>query len=168
MKSIIGVLVIAFFFLVFVHPAQAQQPKKIPRVAYLNPGFPSTGPLRIEAFLQGLRERGYIDGQDIIIEYRYAERKRDRYLTLAADLVNLKVDVIVTLGSTATRAVKETTSTIPIVMANDPDPVGNQLARRVGCGAVGPGHPVTRLDEGGADGDLFRVFCSWAGGLCGV
>ena len=74
-------------------------------------------PARIEAFRQGLRELGYVEGKNIVIEYRYAEGKLDRLPALAAELVRLKVDVIVTAGPTATRAAKEATVTIPIVMA---------------------------------------------------
>jgi putative ABC transport system substrate-binding protein len=103
-------------------PALAQQPTKIPRIAYLN-----TAPLsaRIDAFRQGLREIGYVEGKNIIIEYRSAEGKLDRLPALAAELVRLKVNVIVTGGSTATRPAREATVTIPIVMTQDSDPVGN-------------------------------------------
>ena len=74
--------------------ALAQQPKKIPRIGFLNALFPTTNPARIEAFRQGLRDFGYVEGKNIIIEYRYAERKVDRLPTLAAELVRLKVDFI--------------------------------------------------------------------------
>ncbi len=80
---------------------------------------------RTEAFRQGLRELGYVEGKNIVIEWRSAEGKLDRLPALAAELVRLKVDVIVTGGPTATRAAKEATSTIPIVMTQDSDPVGN-------------------------------------------
>ena len=99
--------------------AEAQQPTKIPRIGYLGGASPSTNPARIEAFRQGLRELGYVEGKNIVIEWRYAEGKLDRLPALAAELVRLKVDVIVTAGPTATRAAKEATSTIPIVMAQD-------------------------------------------------
>ena len=79
--------------------------------------MPSTDPTRIEAFRQGLRELGYVEGKNIVIEYRYAEGKLDRLPALAAELVRLKVDVIVTRGPAPTRAAKEATVTIPIVMA---------------------------------------------------
>ena len=74
--------------------ALAQQPKKIPRIGFLNALFPTTNPARIGAYRQGLRDIGYVEGKNIIIEYRYAERKVDRLPTLAAELVRLKVDVI--------------------------------------------------------------------------
>ena len=101
---------------------EAQQPAKIRRIGYLGGSF-LVG--RAEAFRQGLRELGYIEEKNIVIEFRYTEGKIDRYPELAAELVRLKSDVIVTGGSTLTRAVKEATSTIPIVMANDSDPVSN-------------------------------------------
>jgi len=105
--------------------ATAQQPTKIPRIGYLAVSSPSTNPHRTEAFRQGLRELGYVEGKNIVIEYRHAEGKLDRLPALAAELVRLKVDVIVTGGTTATRAAKEATNTIPIVMAQDGDPVGD-------------------------------------------
>jgi putative ABC transport system substrate-binding protein len=80
---------------------------------------------RTEAFRQGLRELGYVEGKNIVIEYRYAEGKLERVPALAAELVHLKVDVIVTAAATPTRAAKGATVTIPIVMTNDNDPVGN-------------------------------------------
>src|SRR5512132_3050016 len=103
--------------------AEAQQPKKVPRIGYLGATSRSTNPARIEAFRQGLRELGYIDGKNIVIEYRWSEAKSDRLPPLAAELARLKVDVIVTGGPAATRSAKQATSTIPIIMAYDDDPV---------------------------------------------
>jgi putative tryptophan/tyrosine transport system substrate-binding protein len=103
--------------------AHAQQPTKVPRIGYLSPGSPVTG--RVETVLQGLRELGYQEGKNIAIESRYAEGKLDRLPALAAELVRLKVDIIVSTGASVTRAVKKVTNTIPIVMAQDNDPVGN-------------------------------------------
>src|SRR5437867_5935371 len=103
--------------------AQAQQPKKVPRIGFLlasSAGVDS----RVEAFRQGLRELGYVEGKNIAIEWRYAEGKQDRVPALAAELVRLKVEVIVTGGPAITPAVKEATTTIPIVMGYDNDPVG--------------------------------------------
>ncbi|MGH7828646.1 MAG: ABC transporter substrate binding protein, partial [Candidatus Binatia bacterium] len=80
---------------------------------------------RVEAFRRGLREQGYVEGQDIVVEYRYAEDKLDRLRELAAELVRLKVDVIVTGGAISTRPAKDATGTIPIVMAYESDPVGS-------------------------------------------
>ncbi len=104
--------------------ARAQQATKIPRIGFLGAtDLPATS-ARIEAFRHGLRELGYIEGKNIVIEYRWAEGKIERLPDLAAELVRLKVDVIVTSSAAPTRAAKEATSTIPIVMANDNDPVG--------------------------------------------
>ncbi len=96
---------------------------------------------RTEAFRQGLRELGYVEGKNIVIELRSAEGKLDRLPALAAELVRLKVDVIVTGGPTATRAAKEATSTIPIVMAQDTDPVGNGFVASL----ARPGGNITGL-----------------------
>ena len=105
---------------------EAQQPTKVPRIGFLSGGSPTTtSPARYEAFRQRLRELGYVEGKNIVIEHLWAEGKLDRFPALAAELVRLKVDVIVTWGSTATRAAKEATNTIPIVMANDADPVAS-------------------------------------------
>ena len=106
--------------------AAAQPPEKVPRVGYLNPGS-SSDPLRqrrLEAFRQGLRELGYVDGQNIAVESRWAEGQYDRYPALAADLVRLKVDVIVAQSGAATQAAQQATRTIPIVMSLVLDPVG--------------------------------------------
>jgi putative tryptophan/tyrosine transport system substrate-binding protein len=105
--------------------AKAQQSTKIPRIGYLAGPSLSSMSARTEAFRQGLRELGYVEGKNIVIEYRYAEGKLDRIGALAAELVHLQVDVIVTAAATPTRAVKKATVTIPIVMTNDNDPVGN-------------------------------------------
>ena len=104
-------------------PAQAQQPKKIPVIGRLGASSAGGEAARIEAFRHGLQELGYIEGKNIVIEWRHAEGKFDRLPALAAELVRLKVEVIVTGGGNATRAVKEATSTIPIVMAQSGDPV---------------------------------------------
>jgi putative ABC transport system substrate-binding protein len=110
--------------------AEAQQPKKVPRIGYLGG---ASNPARIEAFRKGLRELGYVEGKNIAIEYR----------ALAADLVRLKVDVIVTGGATSTRASKEATSTIPIVMTQDPDPIGNGFVASL----ARPGGNITGLSN---------------------
>src|SRR4029434_5842816 len=96
---------------------------------------------RIEAFPQGLSELGYVEGKNILIESRYAEEKLDRLPALAAELVRLKVDVIVTSGPLPTRATKDATSTIPIVMAQDSDPVGNGFVASL----ARPGGNITGL-----------------------
>jgi putative tryptophan/tyrosine transport system substrate-binding protein len=121
--------------------ADAQQPKKVPRIGFLSVTSPSVLSARVEAFRQGLRELGHVEGKNIVIEYRYAEGKQDRVLALAAELVRLKVDVIVSGGSTVTRSAKEATVTIPIVMAQDPDPVGSGFVASL----ARPGGNITGL-----------------------
>jgi putative tryptophan/tyrosine transport system substrate-binding protein len=107
-------------------PASAQQPTKIPRIGYLTGSASlSANPTWHEAFRQDLRDLGYVEGKNMIIEWRYAEAKPERLPALAAELVQLQVDVIVTGGEAATRPAKEATSTIPIVMVQGGDPVGS-------------------------------------------
>jgi putative ABC transport system substrate-binding protein len=101
------------------------QPAKTPRIGYLTGSSISVITDRTEAFRQGLRELGYVDGKNIVIEWKSAEGKIDRLPALAVELVRLKVDIIVTTGAAPTRAAKEATKTIPIVMAQDIDPVGS-------------------------------------------
>jgi putative ABC transport system substrate-binding protein len=96
--------------------AEAQQPKKVPRIGYLSSSDAATESTRFEATRLALRELGYIEGQNIAIEYRYTEGKRDRASELAAELVRLKVDIIVVTGGTSwVRAAMNATKTIPIV-----------------------------------------------------
>jgi ABC-type uncharacterized transport system substrate-binding protein len=120
---------------------EAQQPTKIPRIGYLSGSGLSVLAARIEAFRQGLRELGYVEGKNIIIEWRSAEEKFDRLPELAAELVRLKVDVIVSPGPGVTRPLKEATSTIPIVMAQDTDPVGSGFVASL----ARPGGNITGL-----------------------
>jgi putative tryptophan/tyrosine transport system substrate-binding protein len=122
-------------------PVESQQATKVPRIGYLSPTSPSVSPTRIDAFRQGLRELGYIESKNIVIEYRYAEGKFDRLPALAAELVSFKVDLIVTTGPTVTRAAKEATTTVPIVMATDSDPVGNGFVASL----ARPGGNITGL-----------------------
>jgi ABC-type uncharacterized transport system substrate-binding protein len=123
--------ILAIIFLISVSLAEAQQPAKVPRIGFLTGGAALDGQsTRIEAFRQGLRELGYVEGKNIVIEYRSAEGKLDRVPALAAELVRLNVDVIVTGGLGATRPANEATNTIPIVMASDTDPVGKRVRRQ--------------------------------------
>jgi putative ABC transport system substrate-binding protein len=123
--------------------AQAQQPTKIARVGYLTGATPDGQSARIEAFRQGLRELGYVEGKNIIIEYRYAELKPDRLPALAAELVRLKVDVIVTSATGMTLAAKNATNTIPIVFTQDGDPVANGFVASL----ARPGGNITGLSN---------------------
>jgi putative ABC transport system substrate-binding protein len=123
--------------------AEAQQPKKVPRIGYLSPSDAATESSRVEAVRLALHKRGYIEGQNIAIEYRYAEGRVDRFPELAAELVHLKVEIIVVAGGEPwIRAAKNATKTIPIVMIGggvDPAETGfvESLAR--------PGGNVTGL-----------------------
>jgi putative tryptophan/tyrosine transport system substrate-binding protein len=117
--------------------AHAQRPARVPRIGYLNDSPLGSFPkIRAEAFWQGLRELGYEEGKNIVIEWRYGDGKQDRVSDRAVELVRLKVEVIVTAGAGATRSAKEATVTIPIVMTQDTDPVRNgfvaSLARPAG------------------------------------
>src|SRR5215471_3735145 len=138
--SVFGLALFAML-LALCASAEAQQSPKIPRIGYLTGATPGGQAARIEAFRQGLRELGYVEGKNIVVEYRYAEEKLDRLPALAADLVRLKVDVIVTGGSGNTRAAKEATNTIPIVMAQDSDPVANRFV----VSLARPGGNITGL-----------------------
>jgi putative ABC transport system substrate-binding protein len=126
---------------VYAHLAEAQQAGKVPRIGFLSGSPPSSIKASTEAFRQGLRDLGYVEGKNIVIEWRSGEGKRDRFPALAADLVRLKVDLIVTAGPLVTRAAKQATSTIPIVMAQDSDPVGNGFVASL----ARPGGNITGL-----------------------
>jgi ABC-type uncharacterized transport system substrate-binding protein len=125
MKRVATPAILAALMLLAVAVIAKAQPKKAPRIGYLTGSSISVITDRTEAFRQGLRELGYVEGKNIVIEWRFAEGKLDRVPALAAELAHLKVDVIVTGGSGSTRPANEATNTIPIVMAQDPDPVGN-------------------------------------------
>jgi putative tryptophan/tyrosine transport system substrate-binding protein len=135
--------VLTILFLAAVYPAEAQQAKKVPRIGYLSSGNPTSESARFEAIRLALRERGYIEGQNVDIEYRYSEGKQDRQPELAAELVRLKVDIIVVAGGdTVIRSAQNATKTIPIVLTgsgSDPVKAGfvESLAR--------PGGNVTGL-----------------------
>src|SRR4029434_3129327 len=158
-KAAVPSILVVVILLAVAVIAEAQQPKKVPRIGYLAAGDAATESTRAEAIRLALRERGYIEGQSIAIESRYAEGKRDRLPELAAELVRLKVDIIVVAGGDGPiRAAKNATKTIPIVMGgNGPDPVKagfiESLAR--------PGGNVTGLTNlnrelGGKRLELFK------------
>ena len=125
-SATLSVLVAVIQFCVAVI-AEAQQTSKIPRIGFLTAVSGSAFASRTDAFRRGLRELGYIEGKNIIIEYRYGEGKTDYLNQLADELVRVKVDVIVTGGAPATIAAKDATRTIPIVMGSDADPVGSGI-----------------------------------------
>jgi putative ABC transport system substrate-binding protein len=141
MNRKITVLTLCALLVALCASAEAQQSTKTPWIGHLIATSPSASPARIEAFRQGLRELGYVEGKNIIIEWRYAEGKLDRLPALAAELVRLKVDIIVTSGPIPTRAAKEATVTIPIVMAQDSDPVANGFVASL----ARPGGNITGL-----------------------
>jgi putative tryptophan/tyrosine transport system substrate-binding protein len=141
MKHSIGLLTIFVTLAACGAVVQAQQPTKLPRIGYLTASSLSAQSARIEAFRQGLRELGYVEGKNIVIELRFGEGKSERASALAAELVRLKVDILVSAGQTVTRDAKEATSTIPIVMAQDSDPVRNGFVASL----ARPGGNVTGL-----------------------
>ena len=98
--------------LIFNFRAEAQQPKKLPRIGYLTAGSASVAASNVEAFREGLQQSGYVEGKNILVEWRYADGKRDRLRELADELVRMKVDVIVTASTPSIRAVQQATKTI--------------------------------------------------------
>ena len=142
-KAAVPSILVAVVLLALGVIAEAQQPKKVPRIGYLSALDPASESTRSEAIRLALRELGYIEGQNIAIEYRYAEGKRDRLPELAAELVRLKVDIIVVAGGDhAIRAAKNATKTIPIVMMGaGADPVEAGLVESL----ARPGGNVTGI-----------------------
>ena len=138
-RAFIGAL--AVFLLVAPLAAEAQQPAKVPRIGFLSARPPTDNPYFIDSFRQGLRELGYVEGQNIAIEYRFAAGRPERLPALAAELVRLKVDVIVTGGPPAPEAAKQATGTIPIVFAVAADPVAVGLVASL----ARPGRNITGL-----------------------
>lgn len=132
--SVIGIFIFSF-------PINAQQHKKIPRIGYLSSLSLSDDSTGIGSFKRGLRALGHVEGKNVVIEYRFANRNFRRLLKFAADLVSLKVDVIVTPSSTPTRVARSATSSIPIVMAQDSDPLGNGFVESL----TRPGGNITGL-----------------------
>jgi ABC-type uncharacterized transport system substrate-binding protein len=142
MKNPLSSILVATLVLVLGVAAEAQQPKKIPRIGYLaGRGDPSTPDPLIDAFRQGLRDLGYIEGKNIVVEYRYAEGKLDRIPSLVTELVQLKVDVLVSPALPAIRAAKQATKTIPIVMLTNVDPVATGIVDSL----ARPGGNITGL-----------------------
>jgi putative ABC transport system substrate-binding protein len=139
-KTVIGFMLSTLLF-ALSYSASAQQPKKVPRIGFLSTLSAADLSARMEAFRQGLHEVGYLEGKNIVVEQRFADGKLDRLPALAAELMHLKVDTIVTSGPAATRAAKEATNKIPIVMAFDDDPVGIGLVASL----ARPGGNITGL-----------------------
>jgi putative tryptophan/tyrosine transport system substrate-binding protein len=139
MKIKTTVLTLCAMLFALCYSASAQEQTKVPRIAWLTGG--NIPPDRREAFRLGLRELGYIEGKNIMIEWRSAEGQRDRVTALAEELVRLKIDVILTGSASDTRGTKAATTTIPIVMTNDGDPVGNGFVASL----ARPGGNITGL-----------------------
>src|SRR5262249_62285664 len=156
-KSVIGLTFSALLLGLTFH-VEAQQPKKVPRIGYLSSRDPASESARSEAIRLALRERGYIEGQNIATDYRYAEGKPDRYPELAVELVRLKVDIILAGGAGPIRAAKNATKTIPIVMWGlGADPVEAGLIEslaRPGGNVTGVTNLTTEL--GGKRLELFK------------
>jgi putative ABC transport system substrate-binding protein len=141
MKRQITVLVLWGLLFALCVPAEAQQPAKVPRIGVQIDASAESIAARIEGFRQGLRELGYIEGKNILIEWRAAEGKPERRREIAADFVRLNMDVIVSAGPAVTRVLREATSTIPIVMLQDTDPVGSGVV----VSLARPGGNITGL-----------------------
>jgi putative tryptophan/tyrosine transport system substrate-binding protein len=158
MKRKISILTLCAMLFALCGSAEAQQGKKVPRIGYLLPGNRTNESIVSEAIRRALRELGYLEGQNIAFEYRYAEGKPDRFPELAAELVRLKVNIIVVVGgNTPVRAVKNATKTIPIVMVGGSDPVEAGLVESL----ARPGGNVTGLSNlnrelGGKRLELFK------------
>ena len=148
----LGILAIVLTFAFGGAVVEAQQPVKIPRIGILIAGSASSYSARVEGFRRRLRELGYVEGKNIVIEYRYAEGKFERLPDLAAELVRLKVDVIVTTGP-AILAAKKASPTIPIVFAAAGDPVGSGLVSSL----ARPGGNITGLSLNAPDLDGKRL-----------
>jgi putative tryptophan/tyrosine transport system substrate-binding protein len=141
-KAAVPSILVAVVLLALAVTVEAQQPKKVARIGFLA-ATTAASPARFEAFRQALRELGYVEGKNIVIEWRRAEGKFDQLPDLATELVRLKVDVIVTAGGASTRPAKEATVTIPIVMASDNDPVGSGFVASL----ARPGGNITGLSQ---------------------
>ena len=139
-KTVISFALTTLFYALCL-PVWAQQPTKVHRIGYL--ASVSVDLARIEAFRQGLRDLGYVEGKNVVIEVRSPEGRPDRLASFVAELARFKVDIIVSTGSTTTRAAKEATSTIPIVMTQDPDPIGNGFVTSL----ARPGRNITGLSN---------------------
>lgn len=137
----LGIFTILITFVFNRVEGWAQQPTKIPRIGYLGAASAAANHSRIEAFRQGLRELGYVEGKNLVVEYRYADQHYNRLPALAAELLGLKVSLIVSGGSSVTRPLKTASSAIPIVMTNDADPVGDGVVASL----ARPGGNITGL-----------------------
>jgi putative ABC transport system substrate-binding protein len=140
-RKLVGIVALVVAFAMAGAVAQAQQSAQVPRIGFLASGSSSSFSSQTEAFRQGLRQLGYVEGQNIVIEYRYAEGKTDRFADLATELIRFKVDVIVTASTPGVLAAKKASSTIPIVFGAINDPVASGLVASL----ARPGGNITGL-----------------------
>jgi len=147
MKKQIAVLALCAVLFALGFAAEAQQSKKVPRIGMVLSGSLGSDTSGNDAFKQGLQELGHVEGQNIVIEYRYAEGKLDRLPSLVAELARVKVDVIVVQGTEPALAAKQHTSTIPIIMAH----VGDPVARGIIVSLARPGGNITGLTSASPD-----------------
>jgi ABC-type uncharacterized transport system substrate-binding protein len=142
MKALVLLMSLALGLLVVPLAAEAQSPAKVPHIGWLSLGSPSSGPTPLrDAFRQGLRDLGWVEGQNLALEYRWAEGQDERLSDVAAELVRLKVDVILVTNPLTARAAKHATSELPIVMAGIGDAVGLGLVASL----ARPGGNITGL-----------------------
>jgi putative tryptophan/tyrosine transport system substrate-binding protein len=141
MRRNVMLLVLSGWLFAYTLAAEAQEPTRVPLIGFLAGTKPAAVSARTAAFRQGLREIGYIEGKNIVVEYRYAEGNSNREHDLAAELARLKADVIVTAGPTVTRAAKKSAVMIPIVFAQDGDPVASGFVTSL----ARPGGNITGL-----------------------
>ncbi|TMA57940.1 MAG: ABC transporter substrate-binding protein, partial [Deltaproteobacteria bacterium] len=134
--------ILATVILTTIYPADAQQAARVFRIGYLTTALSERQKNRLAAFQQGLRDLGYVEGKNIIIEYRFADGKFERLPELVAELVRLNVDILVAAGAPAAHAAKSATKTIPIVMQSG-DPVGTGLVTSL----ARPGGNITGLSD---------------------
>jgi putative ABC transport system substrate-binding protein len=142
-RKLVGIFALVVTLALCGAVADAQQAGKVPRIGFLDPSTASGSAVLVDAFRQELSKLGWIEGKNISVDYRFAEGKRERLPELAADLVRLKVDLIVVTGVQSALAAKKATTTIPIVFASAPDPVGLGLVASLGR----PGGNVTGLSN---------------------
>ena len=144
MKRKISILTLSAMVFALSFPSQAQQPTKVPRIGYVTVTDDLSSPSpNLQAFRQGLRDLGYVEGKNIVIEFRSAEGKPDRIPSLVTELVQLKVDVLVSQATGGILAAKQATKTIPIVMVTVQDPVARGLIDSL----ARPGGNITGLSD---------------------
>src|SRR5262245_63862022 len=142
-KAAVPSILIAVVLLAVAVIAEAQQPKKVPLIGYLSYGSEEIDKSLVAALQQGLRELGYLEGRNIVIEQRYAAGRSEKLPEVLSELIRLKLDVLVTAGDPAAHAAKKATSAIPIVMVTSPDPVGTGLIASL----AHPGGNVTGFSD---------------------